>query len=244
MKVFKKRQSMIESVDDLVSLNIIDFGRHNGGLFGGPHRAIEAIASLTVGSMVCTVFHDDLRQYPMRNDFPEWRHVGNHEEIAQLYWNKFCFQFPESTLQFQDAPDFTGVLRVDGYENRFWGDIGQVSSAAFYETLLGISPGDLWISVVGDRQVILEAQLVLPILVGYQQDNMFKGSVDDSLEGWRQYCLQYGYDPMWNTEEYQRAYRIYLDTHCRLDKSYAPNAVIQNKKKQESVTGLYQSFLF
>lgn len=36
------KSGIIHTEDDLVTLNMIDFGRQNGHPFGGPHKAIHA----------------------------------------------------------------------------------------------------------------------------------------------------------------------------------------------------------
>lgn len=81
------KQELILSEDELVRLNIIDFGRNNGGVFGGPHKAIRVISNHVVRSMVCTIT-EDTEEYPERDDFPGWSHVGNHVAVGKKYWNK------------------------------------------------------------------------------------------------------------------------------------------------------------
>ena len=205
----------IDSVDDLVRLNIVDFGRHNGKLFGGPHNAIALIAQHTVGTMCYTVIPEDYSTYPQRTDFPEWHHVGDHVSIARLYWNKFHALFPGSHITFGDSPDFAGTLIADRYSLNFCGDIGQVSPIAFLQSIQGMLPGDLWISILGNREVVLEAQLQHPLNsefleLGFPGSPSKLPSTDEEVMAW---FKARGYDPHWTHEEYTEAYANYLETH-------------------------------
>lgn len=152
-------QNLISSQYDFVKLDIIDWNRLNG-TSETPADAMRDISSWFIGRACYTIVEHDLRHAPIRNDFPQWQHVGRrHAALARLFWNDFLHHYPKSDLHFADEPDFSGTLECrDGTRASFWGDIGKVSASAFgLTTIRQMQEHTLWISVLDERrQVIIE----------------------------------------------------------------------------------------
>jgi hypothetical protein len=215
------KSDIIHTEDDLVALNIIDFGRQNGHPFRGPHRAIHA-AFGCASCLTYSVVHMDLTGYPQQPGWPHWEHAGNHVYLGRLYWNAFYSSYKKgSILRFHDAPDFSGRIAYPEYSINFWGDIGTVSTMACIESVRMMKPGDLWISVVSEKtQIILEAGLIHPLLERARQSEMgkmlgYEGSVPLEEKQFIEWLKAHGYDPSWTQKEYQFELRKYLVTHRR-----------------------------
>ena len=163
MKIQSRKK--ITDMLDIVELDIIDFNRLNG-VWANPADAMRTIFSWFNpenyhGYNVATITVADIPDFfdaPMRDDFPEWEHLGNHLETATAYWDWFYWRHPKGELILSDSPDFQGVFE-DGY--RFWGDIGKVSASAFAHTQKQLGANDLWISIPfhGVRHVIIETHI-------------------------------------------------------------------------------------
>lgn len=155
---------VIRCPGDLARLGIVDWHRYKP-YWKSPQHVIESVGSRFVNGFNFMVVEMDLREFPKRDDFPKWNHIGNHEIYGRLYWNHFHYTF-EGDLQFDDAPDFSGTIfykdRIPS-EYRFWGDIGQVSPITFLETWRFLAPHTLWISVLNeDTQVIIQPLVEVP----------------------------------------------------------------------------------
>lgn len=150
-------QGIISSVGDFVRLNIVDWKRHKP--CKSEQQAMDVVSSWFVNRFAYTIAKVDLFKYPERDDFPGWKHAGNHEEIGQMFWNHFKYCF-DGELRFHDSPDFSGVIyhrNSTPQEYPFYGDIGKVSPMAIRDIIDGLYPYTLWISVVDEHtQVILE----------------------------------------------------------------------------------------
>lgn len=155
-------QGLIRSEDDLTKLSFIDWNRPSYA--SNPARTIRGISNWTRKAMKYSIMKCDMHKSPMRDDFPDWKHAGHHERIGSLYWNWFHYQFedsPKKELCFFDSPDFSGSITFPSrMKTRFWGDIGKCSAFAFFESMLQMRPGDLWITIRdSSTQLILEAQV-------------------------------------------------------------------------------------
>lgn len=158
------QQGMIKSPSDITTLHIIDFKRTNGYYNNDIFLAIDIVSKWLVDTTMYTIVELDLKQFPKRDDFPGWKHVGGHVPIGQLYWNFFQYQFGDDSpeLYFADMPDFTGSFLDDnGIQRNVFGDIGEVSVSTFMlEAVPYMQAHDLWVSVINEnRQVILEPQI-------------------------------------------------------------------------------------
>lgn len=169
------REGVINDPLTLPKLDIIDYGRPS--LFGGAWGAIDAINSVVVCGFEYLEIKMNLCAYPEQPGFPDWSHVGDHEEIGRLYWNMFKSRFPDGTLRFHDSPDFSGTINFDGFNSNFRGDIGKVGPMAFYESIITSQPGDLWITVFGNRQVILSATVNAYVLRLFRGEERYHPSI-------------------------------------------------------------------
>jgi hypothetical protein len=150
-------QKLIESTIDLCRLNIIDFHRCNGLWGNNAAVAMNTIGNWLTKNAVYTIYRCDMRQYPDRSDFPGWNHVGNHQELGQLYWNMFHASF-KGTLEFSDMPDFSGTIQFDDLDKpvSLFGDIGRVSASTFgVDVLPHLSTHDLWLSILDEHTHVL-----------------------------------------------------------------------------------------
>jgi len=153
-KIIKSK--LIESPMDIIELDIIDFNRLNG-YWNNSKEALDTIFSWFNGIASATIMKfDNYFDAPKRDDFPNWKHCGYHEEIAQEYWNWFFWNYPNpnNKLYLSDSPDFHGIFE----KHFFWGDIGKVSASAFAMTQKQMGMHDLWISLLGqgDWHVVIE----------------------------------------------------------------------------------------
>lgn len=160
-------QKLIESEYDVLRLDIIDWNRSRP--WDHPGDAVRSISSFFINMAHYTIIETDLRTAPQRDDWPGWKHVGNHEYYGRLYWNWFHHN-QKGDLHFSDAPDFSGILLTTNGHHlttngphtcfaRFWGDIGKVSARAFSDAQVQMHIGDLWISIIDEyRQVIVESK--------------------------------------------------------------------------------------
>lgn len=155
---------IIRDQNDFLKLDIVDWTRYHAH-WKNPQACMKRVSAVFINQYAYKIIDLNLLAYPQRNDFPGWRHVGNHEEMGQLYWNHFHHDFPGSELYFHDSPDFGGVIRYtdqrkDHYpinEFPFSGDIGRVSPIAIIDSMQGRANHCLWISVSSiKRQVILK----------------------------------------------------------------------------------------
>src|SRR6266702_7478194 len=122
-------QKIFKSELDIMKLNIIDWNCLNGS-WRNPADAVRTISSWFLGRAVYTIAREDLAEFPERDDWPGWKHVGRHERLGRLYWNAF-YGSDMGTITFADEPDFSGTLIFPGYKRHFWGDIGKVSAQCF-----------------------------------------------------------------------------------------------------------------
>lgn len=166
-------QFLITDPLQLMKLGIIDFHRLNGA-WADSEQAIRCIFSWFDHLAVATcIVIPNYHNAPKRNDFPEWKHAGNHPEEGEEYWNWFNWNHEGGELNFSDSPDFWGNFE-DGTE--FWGDIGKVSASAFAGTQKQMGAHTLWISVLGyygrdyksSYQVLIEPLVSLRELWGKQ----------------------------------------------------------------------------
>lgn len=151
-------KGIIRSASDFIRLNIVDWKRFSP-YWDSEQHAIDTLSTWFVGRFDYTIAKVNLFQYPERNDFPGWKHAGNHEEIGEMFWNHFKYCF-EGELNFHDSPDFSGTIYHKDrtpQEWRFCGDIGKVSPIAMRDTVQGLSSYTMWISVIDEHtQIILE----------------------------------------------------------------------------------------
>jgi len=160
MKIIEQR--FIESPLDILELNIIDFNRLNG-VWGNPREAIDTIFSwfdpmLTPGAVFTICNIDDFERAPDRDDFPDWKHIGSHVEIAKYFWNWFFFNHPNGHLRLSDSPDFWG--NFGEFFPTMRGDFGKVSASTFALSQKAMQKNDIWVSVLGNgsEHVIIESQ--------------------------------------------------------------------------------------
>lgn len=151
-------QGIIRSINDFVRLNIVDWERFSP-YWKSEQNAIDVISRSFVNRFYCTIAKVDLLQYPERNDFPGWSHVGDHVSIGKLFWNHFKYCF-DGRLVFHDSPDFSGYFynrKPTPRKHHFRGDIGKVSPIAMKEAATILGPYSMWISVIDEHtQIILE----------------------------------------------------------------------------------------
>jgi hypothetical protein len=147
---------LIRSEKDIMRLNIIDWKRHNP--WASPQAAMDTIFSWFNLAAHYTIMDDDMDKYPARDDFPGWKHVGNHVLYAKSYWNWFQYHHGDyGELTFDDSPDFYGQFNFPDGVKRFWGDIGQCSCGAIARSQKQMDAGDLWISIrESGTQIIIE----------------------------------------------------------------------------------------
>jgi hypothetical protein len=149
---------IIRSMGDFVRLGIVDWMRYKP-YWRSPQQAMRVVSAPFINKMSFLVAQLDLHEYPERNDFPGWKHVGAHEELGRLYWNHFHYVF-EGELRFHDQPDFSGVIihrDREPAEWPFWGDIGQVSPITLLDTSRALLSHTMWISVLDEQtQIIIE----------------------------------------------------------------------------------------
>jgi hypothetical protein len=150
---------LIQSEQDIMKLNIIDWRRHRP--WSDPQAALHTIFSWFDHVAHYTIFETDMDASPKRDDFPGWDHVGDHEAYGEMYWNWFHYWHGEyGELHFSDAPDFYGSFKFPDKTQHFWGDVGQCSVQAFSHAQKQMSEGDLWISIRGTKkQVVIESHL-------------------------------------------------------------------------------------
>jgi hypothetical protein len=154
-------RGQFHEVRDIVKLNIIDWKRLNG-LFSDQYTAMERVGTFLMSAhasyAICKI---RLSDFPERDDWTGWRHVGMHEQTGKLYWN-FFRATQQGELAFSDEPDFYGNL-FPPYVHQvtpFWGDIGVVSVSTFAHALSQMQRGhNLWISVEEDVQTVIEVAL-------------------------------------------------------------------------------------
>lgn len=186
-------QGLIRTEDDLTRLNFIDWNRSSYS--NNPAKTVRGIANWTRKAMKYSIMRCDMHKSPKRDDFPDWKHAGCHEHLGLFYWNWFHHQFEASLtkeLHFFDSPDFSGSITFpDRMKIQFWGDIGKCSAFAFFESLLQMRPGDLWITIRDSSvQVILEAQVdFFAIDTLWQYKNVLFTSELVPLEKPTQMCL-------------------------------------------------------
>jgi hypothetical protein len=164
-----REQKKLESLEELMQLNIIDFQRTNGRWDDNISQGIATVANWLINTTVYSLVEIDLTRYPLCGDFPAWTHAGEHEQIGRLYWSFFFSAYGKRSphLQFSDAPDFRGsYLDNEQVRRNIYGDIGQISVSAFVENVLpNLRLHDLWISVLDSySQVIVEPLVDLQAL--------------------------------------------------------------------------------
>jgi hypothetical protein len=146
---------LITSEHDIMTLDIINWRGLNGS-WRNPGDALRTIASWFINTTHYTITPIDLEQAPHRDDFPGWKHIGDHPRMGHLYWNWFHDNL-DGELYFSDSPDFYGTFRNDGGPDaHFYGDIERVSAQAFAITQKRMNFGDIWISVFINKQIIIE----------------------------------------------------------------------------------------
>ena len=148
-----KDSKPITSIRDIVKLDIVNWN-HLNGYWPNPQAAMDCIGQRWVGYATYTILEtDDMSLAKSNAPWPNWKHVGCHEELARAYWHWFhALEMGDLTLS--DSPDFWGHLSCGA---TFWGDFGQVSASAFAYTQMTMRAHDLWISVLSNiRQVLIE----------------------------------------------------------------------------------------
>ncbi|MDQ3847610.1 MAG: hypothetical protein M3261_01485 [Thermoproteota archaeon] len=176
------KMKLITSIEDILEANIIDFNRLNG-YWGSPVGALNTILSWFKDAATIAYMHfEDFHDAPERDDWPEWKHVGNHPELGRKYWNWFFWNFPKGELRFSDSPDFQGFFPPDdaGHSAWFWGDIGQVSASAFTRVQKLMNDGAIWISILGDGRdhVVIQPHYNISDLWG----KIITGEIEDEVE--------------------------------------------------------------
>lgn len=170
-----KEHGLIRSAGDISRLGIVDWSKLRPF-----HNDISLVTDIITGCMgehaSYVVVKVDLREYPKREDWPGWEHIGKHVPIAQLFWNFFHANYT-GELYFWDAPDFQGILKPPTLVSpaRFWGDIGQVSVSAFIYALRFMNAHDLWISVI-DEETLVVIELLWDLL--YFQGDMWSSKLN------------------------------------------------------------------
>ncbi len=160
-----KQQGIIRTADDFLDLNIINWAGLNGS-WRHSGAAMHSVCGWLINTTAYSVVEAALHGYPERADWPNWKHPGQHEGLARLYWNAF-YARNLGNLVLADAPDFYGEFDNgdEGPVRLFWGDFGKVSAQAFALTLSSLRANDLWISVLDERtQVVLEPLVSLNAL--------------------------------------------------------------------------------
>ena len=144
---------IIKSKSDIYALDIIDFNRLNG-CFENTDDAMNTIFSWFNHSAFFTVVEiNDYYDAPVFDNFPGWKHAGNHEDNGRYLWNWMNWKHPGIDLRFGDEPDFSGAFPFGGL---FWGDIGKISASAFAMTQKGLDENSLWITSKGKKQITIQ----------------------------------------------------------------------------------------
>ncbi len=147
---------------DLMALDIIDFDRLNG-YWPNPGAAMRTIFShIKDGRASYSIYQvPDFDSVPSREDFPKWKHTGDHLQLGKRFWNWFLFKFPQYELNLMDSPDFQAIKRTGERSDWIWGDFGRVSASAFAWSQKMMRPGHIWISVMDDgyRHVVITSHI-------------------------------------------------------------------------------------
>src|SRR6266487_3182346 len=174
------RRGAFKSEYDLLELDILDWNRLMG-YWENTAEAVQAIASWLIDTSIYKVVRCDLTEAPEREDWPGWKHGGNHPEIGKRYWNWFHWKYNQEKqfhgeLFFSDSPDFRGTLLVPGWPKAsFYGDIGKVSPPTFIRTLKCMDAHDIWISIIDEyTQVSIEPVKSIRQLWTDYIDGLFK----------------------------------------------------------------------
>jgi len=180
-------EGIIRSTADFIRLNIVDWGRFDSH-WESEQDAMDKISPFFVNLFSYTIAKVNFCEYPERDDFPQWEHVGDHVFIGGLFWNyfKYCF---EGDLKFHDSPDFSGTIfhpNRTPQEWSFYGDIGKVSPIGIRESMESLLfPSALWFSVVDeDTLIVLERSFKLkrlPIVL-QKQPTKKKGKKHFNIE--------------------------------------------------------------
>src|SRR5438552_951850 len=109
-------QGRLSSRKKVATLGCFDWSRFNG-YWDESSEAIDCVASWLVGRSTYTLLRTNLCNAPERDDFPGWRHNGNHVEMGKRYWNWFHARY-HGTLHFADQPDFGGTFILPNQEKR------------------------------------------------------------------------------------------------------------------------------
>lgn len=159
MKVLDHK--LIQSEQDIMKLNIIDWKRHDP--WPDPQAAMHTIFSWFNKNAHYTILEENLETAPDRDDFPGWHHTGDHEGFGRLYWNWFQhWHGSHGELHFSDSPDFYGKFHNPDGAKWFWGDVGQCSAQALARSQKQMNAGDLWISLTSiNIQVVIETSVDL-----------------------------------------------------------------------------------
>ncbi len=76
---------LITSEDDILSLDIINWGPTAIGGFRNVNEAVGTIASWFINTSHYTTVSVDITKAPARSDFPGWGHRGDHPRIGELF---------------------------------------------------------------------------------------------------------------------------------------------------------------
>lgn len=147
---------VIRSVGDFLRLHLVDWNRYKE-YWTSPQHAMDIVSSWFIGAYYYYILEVDLWAYPQRDDFPGWKHAGDHEEQGQLYWNHFHYLF-DGDLHFGDAPDFSGIIYREQPRKplRIYGDFGQTSPIVMREATGYLHvPDTLWVSVQDAKRLIV-----------------------------------------------------------------------------------------
>lgn len=148
-------EGIIRSTNDFVRLNVVDWKRFKP-YWKSEQHAMDNLGLHFLG-MCYTIAKVPMCEYPERDDFPGWQHVGDHESMGRVFWNFFHYIY-DGKLFFYDKPDFSGIIYYkdeEPAERKFHGDVGKVSPIAMRETVSAIHDYNIWISMIDENTLIL-----------------------------------------------------------------------------------------
>jgi len=143
----------------MADLDIVDWSRTNGA-FRNPYQAMTHTCSWLINRAWYTISQEDMTLAPVRDDWPDWKHAGQHEELGRIWWNYFLNvgEGVSHQLAMPDVPDFCGSVTYEGVEHQVFGDIGSIPVQACVASTKQMRPGDLWISVCDTQtHIVIES---------------------------------------------------------------------------------------
>jgi hypothetical protein len=150
---------MIETPYDIMEADILSFAKPGSGEY--LRIAFECLDKL---ARITKLYIPDFHDAPGRDDFPGWRHAGNHETIAKAYWDWLHWRDQGCRIAFGDSPDISGSF---GDGALFVGDIGQVSADTFVRSIKRLDEHEVWLSVLDDgcNHIMIEPMVSIRALV-------------------------------------------------------------------------------